>query len=849
MTDTLPLSIQPVISYPKEAEVGKTYLMEIDLQMPESGFEWQYEEEEYLIYCMVNAGNLFTVTSVGEPAIVLHRFGGTYGSAKILLEAALEEKSGTFSVLFVNQWGTNIRTITLAVIIEANQPIQNSKIVAFIDSLDKRQKRNLSQNIPIVSPIASLFQQVNQFLQQPIRIDSNRNVPVVSPIASLFQRMNQFLLQPIKNDFESRYLEEQKYVCYRDEADGVREEDHLDNYPVLPEIFVPLRLIDSPREIGFNRYEELEGGQISDIWQLLRNSQDKEKLKRISIRARGGYGKTTLLKYLAYTYSNRAYGDYKAPKFIPFLLYLSRCVKFINQDDSLELPQLLTDHAHKLLENQECTAPDDWAKNLLLNGQALVMLDGFDEIPSSEERVKVSTWLNREMQKYRKSVFMLTSRPTAYRLDYPNKKLFMNYWINDFDDKQRQEFLEKCYIYQEGKAAKGLDRGIERKAKTMAKSLLDQIDMRPELKALSGNALMLNMMVRYHRDKKGKDLPQRKFELYRGILELQLDRRPTEKGIGLLLNSATERQKVLQFVALEMMKSATDDSKEYFKQIRRDVLLYMLKIGLDRFNSEVNVEQFLVQMVDVSEMLVRGDENYHFSHLSFQEFLAASELVQLKEEGEALLFENLNLNVWKDTILFYASLTPNPDRLFQKLVDLDNGDLAHLIYSQIKKANVLESLEKLVINKRYRQLESYLKAKEWKNADRETYKLILSAVGKELGQYLSEDNLRNFPCDELLAIDRLWIKYSNGLYGFSIQRQIYIECGGKLDFSYPSSETWNKFCDRVAWMDRGKYVFYSDIFMSKFLSIKGHLPLISDYEGGEGKVELFLFSRIATCEM
>jgi hypothetical protein len=90
MTDTLPLSIQPVISYPKEAEVGKTYLMEIDLQMPESGFEWQYEEEEYLIYCMVNAGNLFTVTSVGESAIVLHRFGGTYGNAKFLLEADIE---------------------------------------------------------------------------------------------------------------------------------------------------------------------------------------------------------------------------------------------------------------------------------------------------------------------------------------------------------------------------------------------------------------------------------------------------------------------------------------------------------------------------------------------------------------------------------------------------------------------------------------------------------------------------------------------------------------------------------------------------------------------------------------
>ncbi|MFM7886894.1 MAG: NACHT domain-containing protein, partial [Pseudanabaena sp.] len=553
-------------------------------------------------------------------------------------------------------------------------------------------------------------------------------------------------------DFESRYLEEQKYSCHRDEADGVREEDHLDNYPVLQEIFVPLRLINSPREFGFNRHEELEGSQISDIWQLLRNSQDKEKLKRISIQARGGYGKTTLLKYLAYTYSNRAYGEYKAPKFIPFLLYLSRCVKSIVQDDSLKLPQLLTDHAHKLLEDQEYIIPDDWAKNLLLEGQALVMLDGFDEIPSSEERIKISTWLNREMPKYKKSVFILTSRPTAYRLDYPNKKLFMNYWINDFDDKQRQDFLEKWYIYQEGKAAKGLDRGIQKKAKTRAKSLLEQIDVRPELKALSGNALMLNMMVRYHRDKKGKELPQRKFELYRGILELQLDRRPTEKGITLLLNSVSERQKVLQFVALEMMQQVTSSTKkddEGFKQISQDRLIKSIEQALTNKGWTIKADEFLKQMVDVCELLVKRDENYEFSHLSFQSFLAAWELYDL-EKGEKLIYAKSSLDkwkeidAWKDTLVFYANLV-DPNQLIQKLVDLDQDDLADFIYRQLDRADIAAPIKKLVTNKLYQQLQEYLENQQWYEADQETWKLMLKVTNREEEGYLELDNIRNFP--------------------------------------------------------------------------------------------------------
>ena len=89
-TQQLPLSVQPVISYPREAQVGRTYLMTIDLQ-PSGDGEWVYEEEEYPIYCMLETSPLFSSKPVGEAAVVLHRFGGSYGAAKFLLTAAQEE--------------------------------------------------------------------------------------------------------------------------------------------------------------------------------------------------------------------------------------------------------------------------------------------------------------------------------------------------------------------------------------------------------------------------------------------------------------------------------------------------------------------------------------------------------------------------------------------------------------------------------------------------------------------------------------------------------------------------------------------------------------------------------------
>lgn len=110
MLDQLSLSVQPVISYPREAQVGKTYLMTIDL---ETNGKWVYEKEEYSIYCMLDVAPLFNYKTIGEPAIVLHRFGGSYGAAKFLLTAASEEIEGEIKITLVNEWGAPIRVLTL----------------------------------------------------------------------------------------------------------------------------------------------------------------------------------------------------------------------------------------------------------------------------------------------------------------------------------------------------------------------------------------------------------------------------------------------------------------------------------------------------------------------------------------------------------------------------------------------------------------------------------------------------------------------------------------------------------------------------------------------------------------
>ncbi len=695
--------------------------------------------------------------------------------------------------------------------------------------------------------------------------------------------------------FTEKYLKCQEWDCHEDNVVGMRDEGLIVSNPLLREIFVPLELSADSMTRGYefrdrakNRAEACEQLQI---WQLLELVRKDNRLRQIAIRAWGGYGKSTLLKHLAYIYSTQeyckgSYSKYQVPALIPFLLILGGCWKELIKDNPPNLPELLTNyHIGRLTKIKPLEpVPNNWALNILKRGDALVMFDGFDEVPPAE-RAKVSAWLSDEMRQYPESVFILTSRPTAYTEDYTARKPTASFWIQDFNSEQRQQFVEQWYICQERYARGGRNTpDVEAKAKEKAEKLLAQIEARPELRDLAGNALLLNMMARFHRDnKQGAELPQRKVELYQDICELQLGRRASAKGVFLVLNSISQRQEVLQFVALEMMCGGTtkflaDDlpitlehfENEGFKQIPEADLLEYIKIALQKIDPDVSAKEFLKQAEDISELLVKKDGHtyavYQFAHLSFQEFLAACELVRLRQDGEKLLYKCLGISAWQDVILFYAAMV-NPTKLIQEALNQKHNDLAYRIYKQTEKRlnlsiaeqKALEGVKQSVTNSRYQKLEDYLKNKQWQEADQETYRLMITAVGKDEGRWFSEKDLKEFPCDELLAIDYLWVKHSNGLYGFSVQEKIYVECGG-FDFSYPSDEVWEKFCDRTAWKEKGKYIYSKHFFDRDIMSLEGHLPVrwIGDrVERMSGEILDFeligrvcgFFSRSKTCRL
>jgi predicted NACHT family NTPase len=269
MSDSIALAIKPIVRYPRVAQVGKTYLMTIDLEV-EPGAEWNYEEEEYPVYCTVDS-ELFKTQIIGEPVIMLHRFGGSYGEAKILLTTVSNEQvKGKIAILLTNKWGLEFKKLELTEI----QVKSRTKLAEVLD---------ISQDI--------LFEESNIVLTENIKQEAIN--PFLKTLGKLYKS-----LQGESRRFEDNYLKCQASDCqdFITEVEPIKEGVFALS---LEEMFLPLQLDPKLIVSDFSRVTlEDEINNTLSIWHFLGAGRTDSTVRQIMILAWGGYGKTTLLRHI-----------------------------------------------------------------------------------------------------------------------------------------------------------------------------------------------------------------------------------------------------------------------------------------------------------------------------------------------------------------------------------------------------------------------------------------------------------------------------------------------------------------------------------------------------------------------
>ncbi|BAS59270.1 TIR protein [Leptolyngbya boryana NIES-2135] len=140
----------------------------------------------------------------------------------------------------------------------------------------------------------------------------------------------------------------------------------------------------------------------------------------------------------------------------------------------------------------------------------------------------------------------------------------------------------------------------------------------------------------------------------------------------------------------------------------------------------------------------------------------------------------------------------------------------------------------------YMPLGKMLKAGKWKQADQETLRVMLQTMGRQREGWLRVEDVQKFPCLDLRMIDRLWLKYSDGRFGFSTQIKIWQECGSPTDYT----QDWCTFSARVGWYMAEGFILYPNWV---FIAPQGHFPSLA-FKGTIWRWGMYsLAQRLASC--
>ena len=120
-------------------------------------------------------------------------------------------------------------------------------------------------------------------------------------------------------------------------------------------------------------------------------------------------------------------------------------------------------------------------------------------------------------------------------------------------------------------------------------------------------------------------------------------------------------------------------------------------------------------------------------------------------------------------------------------------------------------------------LQQALATEAFEEADRLTMASLRQMAGPvAVGRgYVFFSEVQQLAAVDLDTIDRLWVAYSRGRFGFSVQRRLLRVCGGR----------WEQLWPRVGWQRDGEWTRYPRGFNWSQAAPDGHMPLVNQLRG------------------
>lgn len=375
--------------------------------------------------------------------------------------------------------------------------------------------------------------------------------------------------------------------------------------------------------------------------------------KKILIEAVAGSGKSLLMRHLCLK-------EKKREQYIPLF------IEFRNLDAKISLDEAIVSHLSELGIDVDA----EIFAVLMKSNRIVLLLDGFDEIKSSE-RNRMARELESLARAYPEVMVVVSSRPNS---GLGGSVYFHTFPLLPLSKETKEEFVTKL---TENKH----DREM----------ILDVIFCSDILPEVTATPLMLTLFIITFKARQFK--PDTVAEFYSLIFPTMLYRHDRMK-VGF---NRDRESGLSDFIIQKLFETFCFlTQKEDVLRSDRYKLLKVIESSV-QVEGVANVvpESLLSDYLKITGLLVSdGFETYSFAHKSIQEFFSASFVSRLPEDSKKVFYESLigndeKFTKWRNTMFFLSTIDQTSYLRFyllptkKRLLGLDEGSIADVGYSDM----------------------------------------------------------------------------------------------------------------------------------------------------------------------
>lgn len=520
--------------------------------------------------------------------------------------------------------------------------------------------------------------------------------------------------------------------------------------------------------------------------------------KLLWIDGEAGSGKSTLMQWIAInSASNNGDAFPELKDSLPFLIELRKC-------DTRNIS--IKHSVNSIMSDSDCTLPDNWITHNLESGNAIVLVDGFDEV-KSEDRDDVLNWIDDLVRRYPKIRMVVTSRP---QIGIRINKMFLRYRLLPMTRDKVEQFLA---YWHSAVLVDKLDVDKD-EAERYMKKLSVQIDNSESIRRMVTNPLLCAMVCALH-FKNGSIMSTERNELYDDCCKMLFGNRDTESEVPAFSHiklSYEEKKNILSQIAYWMLKNNLIVAKTEQVITRIGYAIKGLRENAQSYHPKELYQYFLER----SGILRSPEEGYvDFIHKSFQEYLAAYE-IHNQEDWGFIASKAGDIN-WYETLVLAMGFTSVEDSKFVIERILGNGNKEkNVVIAAACGANA-PRLKPELRKKINSKVEEILPPQSIEASER------LSAAGEFVVPYLRwsqrlDSEERYFSLYTLKLISTTQALVAAGTYLNNHADNQEIELVGSMLDAYPKKEIQSVYfekiiCDYIKSASECKSLYIPEVFL------------------------------------